>query len=93
MDATTPVIDNTLKYRFELTEGAYTAYADYHRAPGVLTIKYVFAPDELRGTGAAGRLMAGIVEIARTEELKIVPLCGYAASWLRKHKEHHALVQ
>jgi hypothetical protein len=36
--------------------------------------------------------MAGVTGFARAENLKIVPICGYAASWLRKHKEHHDLM-
>lgn len=88
----TNVTDNKVNRRFELVENGYTAYADYARQVNVLSIKYVFAPEELRGTGAAGRLMEGITGIARAENLKIFPICGYAASWLRKHKEHHDLM-
>ncbi len=86
------ITDNTSLNRFELVEQGHVAYADYEIETGVLSIKYVFAPDELRGTGSAGRLMAGITDIARARGLKIIPICGYAASWLRKHKEHHDLM-
>ncbi len=86
------VTDNTAKSRFEFMEDGHTAYADYDTKEGVLHIKYVYAPETLRGTGAAGRLMAGVVDAARAESLKILPICGYAASWLRKHKEHHDLM-
>ena len=89
---TAQITDNTAKSRFELEEQGHTAYADYRRDNGVLSIKYVFSPEALRGHGTAGRLMDGIVESARAENLKILPICGYAASWLRKHKEHHDLV-
>lgn len=86
------VIDNIGAARFELVEQGHTAYADYKRDGAILHIKYVFAPDALRGTGAAGRLMEGVAASARAEKLKIIPICGYAASWLRKHKEHHDLM-
>ena len=88
----TLITDNTQQNRFELAEQSHIAYADYKIDAGVLSVKYVYAPDELRGTGAAGRLMAGITDIARERGLKIMPICGYAASWLRKHKEHHDLM-
>jgi len=84
---TSQIIDNTGKSRFELVESGETAFADYRREGGILTIRYVEAPEALRGTGAAGRLMEGIVGLARSENLKIVPICGYAASWLRRHPE------
>jgi predicted GNAT family acetyltransferase len=31
--------------------------------------------------------MAGVVADARARGLKITPLCGYAAAWLRRHPD------
>ena len=78
--------------RYELTIENRVVYADYHRQGGVLFIDYVFAPPELRGTGAAGRLMETIVQSARNEKVKITPICGYAASWLKRHPKHSDLL-
>jgi uncharacterized protein len=36
--------------------------------------------------------MAGVMEIARTEGLKVRPLCSYAAAWMRRHREYHDLL-
>ncbi|HYD66318.1 GNAT family N-acetyltransferase [Azospirillum sp.] len=46
----------------------------------------------MRGTGAAGRLMQGIMERARAEGLRVVPICSYASLWMRRHREHHDLL-
>ena len=73
--------------RFEIKEDGHIAYAEYRLEAGTLYIDYVFAPEALRGSGAAGRLMASIVEYARTQALKIVPICGYAAAWLKRHEK------
>jgi uncharacterized protein len=78
--------DNQAKRRFEYKVGVHTAYADYRREGRTLYIDYVEAPPELRGTGAAGRLMEHIAALAKQENLEIVPICGYAASWLRRHE-------
>ena len=78
--------DNPAKRRFEYQVGEAMAYANYRREGGTLYIDYVEAPQELRGTGAAGKLMEHIVETAKKENLEIVPICGYAASWLRRHE-------
>jgi predicted GNAT family acetyltransferase len=32
------------------------------------------------------------VQAAKKDKLKINPVCGYAAAWLRKHKEYHDLL-
>jgi predicted GNAT family acetyltransferase len=77
--------DNKVHGRFEYKVGDLFAYADYRREGKVLFIDYVEAPVELRGTGAAGKLMENIVTIAKQEQLEIEPICGYAAHWLRRH--------
>lgn len=85
MNCMTQVSDNTAAGRYEMIEEGHMSYADYRLQGERLIIDYVFAPPELRGTGAAGRLMEGIVADARARTLKITPLCGYAAAWLRRH--------
>ncbi len=50
------------------------------------------AAPALRGTGAAGRLMEGVLASARAEGLRVVPLCSYAAAYIRRHPEHHDLL-
>jgi uncharacterized protein len=86
------VVDNAGRSRFELEEAGHLAYADYRRDAGRLTIAYVFAPPELRGTGAAGRLMEGVLAAARTAGETVNPLCSYAAAYIRRHKDHHDLM-
>ncbi len=87
-----PVTDNRARSRFELVEQGQTAFADYSRGGGVLVIPHVETPLALRGRGTAGRLMEGIVAIARAEGAKITPICSYAAAWLKRHPEHQDLV-
>ncbi|AWK85263.1 GNAT family N-acetyltransferase [Azospirillum thermophilum] len=86
------VRDNPSQNRYELEVDGKIAFADYRRDAGVLYISHVEAPPSLRGTGAAGRLMEGIVQAARQDGVKIVPYCSYAAAWLRRHQEHQDLV-
>lgn len=81
------VVDNPARSRFELHEAGGLAYADYRRSGDRLIIPHVEAAPELRGTGAAGRLMEGVLDAARAEGLKIVPLCSYAAAYIRRHKQ------
>ncbi len=81
------VIDNTDRRRFELHEGGALALADYRVQDSRLIVPHVEAAHELRGTGAAGRLMEGVADAARQRGLKIVPLCPYADAWMRRHPE------
>jgi len=86
------VRDNVERGRFERDESGYTVFANYRRQGTTIAITHVEAPPAVRGTGAASRLMDGIVERARAEGAKLRPLCGYAAAWLRRHQEHRDLV-
>lgn len=86
------VTDNTGESRFELVENGLLAFADYVRRDGQLILPHVEAEPQLRGTGAAGRLMEGVLAIARREGLKVVPVCGYAKAYIRRHKEHQELL-
>ena len=86
---TETIRDNQQRGRFELDVGGQIVVAMYGRSGDKLVIPHVEAPPALRGTGAAGRLMQAIVELARAKRLKIVPLCSYAAAWIRRHREYH----
>ncbi|MCG7391299.1 N-acetyltransferase [Microvirga sp. ACRRW] len=86
------VRDNTTGHRFELERNGHLAFATYERQGGNLVIRYVEAAPPLRGTGAADELMRGVAEIARAEGRTITPLCGYAYTWLRRHKDYHDLL-
>jgi hypothetical protein len=86
------VIDNRDLARFELTEDGATSFADYRRNNGVLMIPHVETPFAARGKGSAGRLMEGIVVLARAEGARIAPICPYAAAWMRRHPEHADLL-
>jgi predicted GNAT family acetyltransferase len=81
------VVDNKQKSRFELVENGLTAFANYHRRDATLVISHVESPPALRGKGTAARLMEGIVALAGAENLKITPLCSYAALWFRRHPD------
>ena len=86
------IVDNAAEGRFEMTEAGEIAFADYRRDGGRLIIPHVEAPPGLRGTGAAGRLMEGVLAQARAEGLTVVPLCSYAAAYIRRHKQHQDLL-
>lgn len=81
--------DNTSRNRFEYTVNGSVAFANYRREGSILYIDYVEAPVELRGTGAAGKLMQNIINVAQKENMNVVPICGYAAAWMARNKLIH----
>ncbi len=84
----TDVKNNVAKSRYELEVDGEIVFGDYRRQGEVLAVTHVEAPEALRGSGAAGRFMQGLMETARAEGFTVKPLCGYAAAWLRRHPEY-----
>lgn len=78
--------------RYEMDEQGQTSWADYRLSGERLYLDHVESPAALRGTGAAGRLMAALSADVRAKGLKITPICGYASAWLRRSKEFGDLV-
>jgi predicted GNAT family acetyltransferase len=81
------MIDNKEASRFEREENGLLVWAEYRVQGGKYLIPHVEAALPLRGTGAAGRLMQDIVELARAQELVIVPRCSYARAWFERHPD------
>ena len=84
--------NNTAQGRYEMDEQGMTSWADYRLSGDRLFIDHVEAPPALRGTGASGRLMAALAADARDRGLKITPICGYAAAWLRRSPDFRSLL-
>ena len=84
--------DDAAHGRYELDEQGMTSWADYRVKDGRLYIDHVESPPALRGSGAAGRLMAALADDVRAKGLKITPICGYAAAWLRRSKANADLL-
>ncbi|HEY9235811.1 MULTISPECIES: GNAT family N-acetyltransferase [Phenylobacterium] len=86
------LVDNVAESRFEMVENGMTSWADYRLSGEHLYIDHVESPPALRGSGAAGRLMTAVATNARQRGLRITPICGYAAAWLRRSHEFRDLV-
>lgn len=86
------VTDNQEESRFERIENGKLAFADYVLSDGILVLPHVEADPALRGTGAAGRLMEGVLAVARQSGWKVRPICGYAVAYIQRHPAHQDLL-
>lgn len=57
------------------------------RAGDRVSADHTGAPEELRGTGAAGALVRHMVEDARASGFRIIPLCPYVQAQYAKHPD------
>ncbi|MEK4851329.1 GNAT family N-acetyltransferase [Paenibacillus sp. FSL H7-0756] len=55
---------------------------------GNLVIDHTFVSEDLRGQGAGEKLVRAVVDLAREQSVKIVPVCPYAAHQFEKHTEY-----
>ena len=78
---------NPAQSRFELETNGHLSIADCLVRPGEWVVIHVEVPPALRGGGVASQLAAGIVEHARGEKRKIVPLCPFMAAYFERHPE------
>ena len=81
--------DNTAESQYELDENGHTSFARYRKEDGVLTILWVEAPPELRGTGAAGRLMALVADIKSAKAAGTTGAAMTAALEFQRHGQFY----
>lgn len=78
---------NSALSRYEQEVNGQTVFASVRRDADAISILHVEAPETLRGTGAAGAFMQELMQVLRAENIKkVVPVCGYAAVWLKRNK-------
>lgn len=54
----------------------------------IIVIDHTIVDPSLRGKGVAGELIKKVVEMAREENLKIVPVCSYAVAKMTRTDEY-----
>ena len=82
------VIDNPQENRFELAVEGQTAVLNYERTPKSLVLVHTDVPAALRGRHLGDRLVEGAIAHARAQGLRIVAVCPFVRTYLRKHPEH-----
>lgn len=58
----------------------------------VIVVDHTIVDPSLRGQGVAGKLLAKVVQMARTENLKIVPVCSYVVAKLTRNDEYEDIL-
>ena len=87
------VRDNTERSRFELGADGHVAFSNYKRTDGLLTILHTEVPKALEGHGIGSALIRGVLDIARSQGLKVRPLCPFAKAYMDRHPEYADLRQ
>ena len=89
----TEVRDNEAESRFELDVGGTTAFASYRRQGRLITFTHTVVPEALEGQGIGTRLIAGALEMVRSDGLKAVPVCAFVRHYFDTHPETRDLLE
>lgn len=86
------ITHNPEKSRFETSIAGLTAVVDYIRMGKKIIYTHTEVPETLEGSGIGSALAQHVLDFARENELQVMPLCPFIASYIRKHPEYRDLV-
>jgi predicted GNAT family acetyltransferase len=84
---TLTVRHNAGAQRFEADVDGGIARADYRLHGDVMRIVHTEVPHGCEGRGFAAQVVRAALEHARERGLRVLPLCSYVRSYMRRHPE------
>jgi predicted GNAT family acetyltransferase len=85
------IAHNQAENTFEVWIDGYLSKLDYIQDDKNFVITHVGVHPELRGQGVAGKIVDASLEYAKQHSLRVVPMCSYAASYIRKNPQYMEL--
>lgn len=86
------VTHNEEAHRFEATVDGLRSLLAYRLFPDRIVLHHTEVPPPIEGHGIAAKLTRAALDFARSHHLRVVPLCPYVSSFVRKHREYQDLV-
>ncbi|MFZ5882986.1 MAG: GNAT family N-acetyltransferase [Chloroflexota bacterium] len=87
------IVHNPAEQRFETVIEGKLCKLDYLRDGNRFVITHVGVHPSLRGQGIAGKIVEAALQYARENSLRVIPMCSYAAAYIRRHPEHADLTK
>ena len=88
------VVDNPDRNRYELRFGDTVAgVVQYATEPGSVVLVHTEIAPSVEGEGLGSKLVSGALDDIRARGLEVVPLCPFAAAYIRRHPEYADLVE
>ncbi len=89
-----PFTDNKKKRRYELDLGDdYIAFIDYFVTPeGDIALTHTEVPYEFENKGIGSQLAGKCLEDIKSKGARVIPQCGFVASYIRRHPQWEGLV-
>ena len=84
--------DNTELNRFELEIEGITAFLEYKRSGDWLFLIHTEVPEAMEGKGVGSAIIQKTLQYAKDNNYKIVPICPFVQSFLKRHPEWNEIV-
>jgi hypothetical protein len=92
--ADSEVVDVPEKSRYELRlDGRLIGLAAYRRRDGHIAFTHTEVDESCEGHGFGSRLAAAVLDDARRQGLRVLPLCPFIAHYVEQHPEYQELVR
>ncbi|HEY0297385.1 MAG TPA: GNAT family N-acetyltransferase [Bordetella sp.] len=88
----TDIIHHATQGRFESMVDGHLCELDYRLDGNRMAILHTGVPPQVGGRGIAADLTRAALDLARSRGWQVLPLCSYAAAYLRRHPEYADLL-
>jgi uncharacterized protein len=83
---------NKNQHRFEIRIENLVSVIDYELENKHLSLTHVIVPKTLEGRGIASELTQAALDWARSENYRVIPVCPYVQTWLKRHSGYQDLL-
>lgn len=87
------VTHNPANQAFEVWIDGHLSKLDYIQDAKNFVIAHVGVYPEHRGQGVAAKIVEAALGYARENSLRVIPMCSYAAAYIRRNPKHIELTE
>jgi len=87
------VIHNEAEERFETWIDGQLSKLDYTQDGNTIVMTHVGVHPEHRGQGVAGKLTEVALEYARQKSFRVIPMCPYIVTYIRRNPQYEDLTR
>lgn len=82
------IINNTENNRFELSlDNGDKAFVEYSLREDKIAFLHTEVPEAYEGKGIAAALAKYVLEYAKSNHLRVIPICPYIKAYIQRHPD------
>lgn len=84
--------DNKAEKRYEMPVDGFVGIIEYIKTKDEVYLTHTEVPTQLEGKGIGSEMVKQALEDIERQGLRLVPLCPFVATYLRRHPEWRRIV-